>query len=110
VINVQTSHTQSVIRLPPGARLLASSSKDPHLAFAIGDRAWGVQFHPEFDADVVSSYISEESDVLVAEGQQPDLLLSAVQDTPSGDIILRRFAHLVPALNTAIHQEASSTV
>lgn len=35
--------------LPPGAVLLASSTRTPHQAFAVGARSFGVQFHPECD-------------------------------------------------------------
>jgi len=43
-LKVQATHVESVLELPPGARLLASSATDPHQAFACGERAWGVQF------------------------------------------------------------------
>jgi len=36
--------------LPPGARLLASSALYPHQAFAVGQHALAVQFHPEAQA------------------------------------------------------------
>jgi GMP synthase (glutamine-hydrolysing) len=70
---------------------------DPHLAFAVGDRAWGVQFHPEFDADIVSAYIREEAGALTVEGQEPADLLMTVKDTPYGGTILSRFARLAMA-------------
>ena len=54
-LRVQSTHVEAVLELPAGARLLAASEGDPHQAFAVGERAWGVQFHPEFDADVVRS-------------------------------------------------------
>jgi len=53
---VQASHQQSVIRLPDGAVVLAASEQDPHHAFRYGERAWGIQFHPEFDARIVTAY------------------------------------------------------
>ncbi|MBN1249573.1 MAG: glutamine amidotransferase [Anaerolineae bacterium] len=96
-IEVQTSHTQSVTRLPSGARLFACSEKDPHLAYGIGDRVWGVQFHPEFDACVVRAYVEATRAGLVAQGQDPDAILRGVRETPSGHRILRRFARLVLA-------------
>ncbi len=42
----QAVHWQSVRRLPPGALLLAGSAHEAHHAFRVGERAWGVQFHP----------------------------------------------------------------
>ncbi len=88
---VQVCHTQSVIRLPAGAQRLAASSRDANEAFRIGDAAWGVQFHPEFDAEVVRTYVREYAVKLAAEGQNPEALAARVHDTPIGDAILRRF-------------------
>ena len=51
---VQVCHTQSALTLPAGARRLAHGSRDANQAFVVGEAAWGVQFHPEFDAEVVS--------------------------------------------------------
>jgi GMP synthase (glutamine-hydrolysing) len=94
VLRVQATHQESVTALPPVARLLAESDGDPHHAFAVGERAWGVQFHPEFDADVMRAYLVERSDLLRAEGLDPDALLRGVADTPDGTALLRRFAEI----------------
>ena len=94
VLRVQATHQESVTVLPPGARLLAESDGDPHHAFAVGECAWGVQFHPEFDADVMRAYLVERSDLLRAEGLDPDALLRGVADTPDGTALLRHFAEI----------------
>ena len=93
-LRLQVTHLESVTRLPPGARLLAETDGDPHHAFAAGERAWGVQFHPEFDAEVNRAYLVERSDLLRAEGLDPDALLHGVSDTPDGTAVLRRFAEI----------------
>ena len=95
VLHLPVSHRQSVTRLPPGATLLARSARDPHHAFAIGEQAWGVQFHPEFDADIVRGYIAARREQLTAEGLDPDQLLRDAADTPHGTLLLRRFAQLL---------------
>ena len=51
------THVDSVTVLPPGARVLATTELDPNAALRFGERAWGVQFHPEFDAAVMREYI-----------------------------------------------------
>ena len=91
-ITVHVSHTQSVLRLPEKARRLAYSDRDANQAFVLGDRAWGVQFHPEFDAEVVRAYIEAYQDVLRLEAQSPETLLANSSDTPYGHEILKRFA------------------
>ena len=94
---VQVCHTQSALRLPAGARRLAYGSRDGNQAFVVGEAAWGVQFHPEFDADVVTSYIEHYAARLRAEGQDPVALSAGCDDTPFGATILRRFGEIVAA-------------
>jgi GMP synthase (glutamine-hydrolysing) len=94
-IEVHATHRESVLELPAGAELLASSKLDPHHAFRVPGRpAWGVQFHPEFSAAVIRAYIEARRDDLQAEGLDPDGLLAAVRETRWGDDILARFAQL----------------
>ena len=46
---------EELTELPPDARLLAASPHGVPEIFRIGDRAWGVQSHIEFDAGMVAS-------------------------------------------------------
>jgi GMP synthase (glutamine-hydrolysing) len=94
-LKVQATHVESVLELPPGARLLASSATDPHQAFACGERAWGVQFHPEFDAEVVRTYLEVRREEIRGEGIDPESLERAVEESPHGTRLLRRFAELL---------------
>jgi GMP synthase (glutamine-hydrolysing) len=93
-LKAQLCHAQSVLQLPDGARRLASSSKDANQAFVIGPCAWGVQFHPEFDAEVVAEYIKHNRLPLQAEGQDTERLLETCAPTPRSASILSRFAQL----------------
>ena len=93
-LRVQVCHTQSVLRLPTGAARLAFNAHDAHQAFRFGPCAWGVQFHPEFNADVVRTYIDDMRPLLAAEKQDPDALRAATVDTPYGEEVLKRFARL----------------
>jgi GMP synthase (glutamine-hydrolysing) len=92
----QATHVESVVRLPPGAVLLAGSAGDPHQAFSVGRRAWGLQFHPEFDAGIVRGYLRARADEAAAEGLDPQALLLGVRESPSGPRLLRRFSELLP--------------
>ncbi|MGE0144170.1 MAG: glutamine amidotransferase [Planctomycetota bacterium] len=87
----QATHRQSVIRLPQSARLLAGGTHDPHQAFAIGDEAIGVQFHPEFDADIMRGYLRARTDPLAGEGIDVEAVLAGVGDTPFAAQILENF-------------------
>jgi GMP synthase (glutamine-hydrolysing) len=86
------SHCDSVTRLPPGARVLGRSRLEPHAAVRFGERAWGVQFHPEFDGDVMRGYIAARRTALLGEGLEPDAL--AARDAPQAAEVLRSFARL----------------
>lgn len=88
----QASHSQSVTALPPGAVHLATNDHDPFQAFSYGPRAWGLQFHPEFDAEVVAGYIRTRRDALVEEGLDPDALLASTRDADHGRAFLTGFA------------------
>jgi GMP synthase (glutamine-hydrolysing) len=87
-------HAQTVITLPPAARLLAGNAFEPHHAFVIHDNIWGVQFHPEFSAAVMRAYIDEDSRALALAGFDPGALQNAVIDHPYGQQLLQRFISL----------------
>jgi GMP synthase (glutamine-hydrolysing) len=101
VTSFQATHLESVLSLPEGVRGLAETSLDPHSAYAVTPRrgepvrAWGVQFHPEFDADVMRAYLAHRREILAEEGFDPDAKLAAVTETPEGPSLLRRFGELV---------------
>ena len=48
--------------LPPGATELLTRNGDGVTAFRAGDRAWGVQFHPEVDAATLAGWIEHYDD------------------------------------------------
>jgi GMP synthase (glutamine-hydrolysing) len=88
---VNSSHVDSVIELPQGASLLGSTERDPHSVIRFAPSAWGVQFHPEFDAAIVACYLRERARQIAAEGQDPAALERDVQETPAAAAIFERF-------------------
>ncbi len=94
-IGVHVSHVESVTRLPAQARNMGASEGDPNQIFALGDAAWGVQFHPEFDADIVRGYIEGRRALIEEEGLDAGALLDATRDTDHGTRVLRRFGEIV---------------
>lgn len=95
----QAVHWQSVRRLPEHAVLLAGSSHEAHHAFRVGDRAWGVQFHPEFSDEALRAYLEGLGPVLAREGRDAAAIIEGLQPTPDAASVLPRFARL--ALTTA---------
>jgi len=94
---VHTTHSQSVLVLPPGAVLLAENDFEPHHAFRLGPCAWGVQFHPEYDSRIMRDYLLAQADRLADARREPDALLSAIRETPDANSILQKFARLALA-------------
>mgnify|MGYP000365613726 CR=1 FL=1 len=56
-----TTHSDAVVELPPGARLLAENDYGVH-AFRLGESV-GVQFHPEYDTDTAASVTTRKDDL-----------------------------------------------
>jgi GMP synthase (glutamine-hydrolysing) len=94
-LRAHTTHAEVVLELPDAATHLGSSRGDPNTAFSFGTAAWGVQFHPEFDAYVMKRYIEERRRLLIAENIDADVQLGAVEECPDGETLLRRFAGLL---------------
>jgi GMP synthase (glutamine-hydrolysing) len=87
----QATHLQSVLRPPAGATVLARSLQDACHAFRWGERAWGVQFHPEFSAGHMRGYVKARGDALREEGRCPRQLSRKISATPQARRVLRRF-------------------
>jgi GMP synthase (glutamine-hydrolysing) len=94
-VRMHASHLESVLELPGDAVRLGASDGDPNAVFSIGSTAWGVQFHPEFDADVMRGYIEERREQLCAEGIDADERLDQVAECPDGTKLLGRFTRLL---------------
>jgi len=93
-ISVHVTHMQSVITLPHGSQLLGYNDFDPHQAVRFRENAWGVQFHPEFDEDIIKRYIRERYDAIREEGLDADDLLAGISPTIEAREILHRFVKL----------------
>lgn len=89
------THAQTVLRLPPGATPLASNSFEPNHAFGLQGCAWGVQFHPEYSAEIMRVYIRAQASALEAKGKDVAALLATVTETPAAAATLKNFAALV---------------
>lgn len=92
------THVDAVVRLPQDAVVLAQTPKDPVSAFAFGDKVRCVQFHPEFDGDVMRGYLDARAHLLVPEGLDPEALKRQTQDTPHGPQIIQNFTRHLATL------------
>ena len=88
-LHAHVVHAQTVRTLPPNAVHLAANAHEPHHAFRVGRHAWGVQFHPEFNAAAMQGYVEHLAPTLPAGQPCP-----AVQETALSNGLLARFARL----------------
>jgi GMP synthase (glutamine-hydrolysing) len=102
-------HRQSALRLPEDAVRLAGNSFEPTQAFRVGPSAWGVQFHPEFDADIMRGYVDRLAEDLRAEGTDPAALRERVGSTATAAQLLGRFAHLAEAHDADASADRTAT-
>jgi GMP synthase (glutamine-hydrolysing) len=86
------THSQTALTLPPNSTVLAASDHDPHQAFRLGRHTWGVQFHPEFDAEATRHYTRAQAAKIAEHGGDVQATLAAVTDTPHSAGLLRLFA------------------
>lgn len=73
-------HWEEIASVPPGATVLAGSALYAHQVFRVGDVAWGVQGHPEVNAQIAMAWAREERPLLLAAGRSPDGLVADVRD------------------------------
>jgi GMP synthase-like glutamine amidotransferase len=71
-------HHDEITELPAGAVLLAASTRYPHQAFRLGDRAWGVQFHIECDTPMFAAWAAGNRPLLADLDIDPYELVAAV--------------------------------
>ncbi|WP_369204991.1 type 1 glutamine amidotransferase [Streptomyces sp. PU-14G] len=90
-------HVDAVTSLPPGAVWLARSDRCPYQAFRVGERAWGVQFHPETAPERLLTW---DPASLAEHGDDREALHRRAEEdartaTPVWHEVTRRFAALI---------------
>jgi GMP synthase (glutamine-hydrolysing) len=93
--DVHETHVDAVVRLPAGAQVLATTTRDSAAAFRVGHLVHGVQFHPEMDADIIRGYVAARAEIIREEGGDPDAILAGIHDGTRGHDVLRNFVRLL---------------
>jgi len=86
-------HSDFVTDLSPQIMALACSDGHPNQAIAIGDNIRGVQFHPEFNTDLMHLLLAIRRESLSQEGLDVDDIASSVGPTPAATRVLENFIH-----------------
>ncbi len=89
------THYQSAVKLPSSAVVLAKNSHDRHQAVRFDDTTWGVQFHPEFDEDIMKEYIVKQEKSLERLGFDKDKILRGVKNCKISSRVLKNFQKIV---------------
>lgn len=90
------NHVDQITELPADAAWLAHSERCPVQAFRVGDLAWGMQFHPEVDADRIRAW---DPDRLAAKGFDHDEVVREAESTePHTEPVWRAFAERFASL------------
>jgi len=88
------THYQSAVKLPSNAVILASNHKDPHQAVRYSRYIWGVQFHPEFDVDIMKEYILNQKESLIELGFNVEKLQENVARCDISNTVLKNFMEI----------------
>lgn len=88
----QTTHLEAVLEAPRDAKVLGTTELDENAMLRFGESAWGVQYHPEFSAEVMREYIRLRAPSLAEEGFDPAVMVAEVKATPEASAILSSFA------------------
>ena len=81
------THSQTVLKVPKGSKVLAKSAGDSHQAVRYRENIWGVQFHPEFDAQIMREYIIH--------GHNDQSVLAGVKRCDRSSLVLKNFEKLL---------------
>ena len=99
-MEMKVFHYQSVVKLPEGANILANSPRDPYYAVRYADNVWGVQFHPEFDCEILERTIDVYATDMFAAGFDVDDLRALNKFDSSGHKLLQRFIEISELQNS----------
>jgi hypothetical protein len=83
-------HRDEITCLPMNAVPMTDPAAPPSQAFRVGDRAWGVQFHIECDAEMIASWVAASREPIA----RPEELVRSLGREAMADIevVWRPFA------------------
>lgn len=73
-------HYEEITQLPAGSEALMRSETSPNQAFRVGRNAWGLQFHPEANADTAKKWSIGEDAELAELGLTAESVVDAVAE------------------------------
>ena len=97
LLHVYSTHMDAVLESPPGTTVLARNDNSDIQALSYGGRLRSVQWHPEFDAEIIQTYLRDRREAIDAERGpgSADALELAVEPLDTGERLLRNFVERV---------------
>jgi len=89
--NANLIHLQTVLTPPASATVLARSAHDPHQILRYGPNAVSTQFHPEFTATIMKTYLPWLKQASPDDGVDYDQKLQQINETPLSQGLLLAF-------------------
>jgi GMP synthase (glutamine-hydrolysing) len=77
----------------------ARNGHEPHQIVRYARNLWGVQFHPELNAEGMRELIASDAPKLASEGVDVEKALASIADSPCGHLVLQRLRELAEAMN-----------
>jgi GMP synthase (glutamine-hydrolysing) len=94
-LSAQVSHRDVILEDLPSFKVIASAPHDSRHAIQVGQNAFGVQFHPEWNQAISSAYIEARREVLGA--QLADEMAQTLKESPLAARVLLNFKDLCHA-------------
>lgn len=89
---VQTSHRDVILNDRADFQIIGSADHDQRHAIQVGERAFGIQFHPEWDMDISRGYIEARRDIL---GEAVAIRMMATLNlSPHAPLVVKKFIEL----------------
>ena len=79
-MSVPEWHQDAITELPPGAVVLVTGARYPHQGFRLGERAWGVQYHPEVTVEDWQDWMDGGHGAVRTEGLHPHEVAAVMHD------------------------------
>jgi GMP synthase (glutamine-hydrolysing) len=95
MFEANATHVDTVAMLPKGAAPLAKSDLEDHHAIRFSETCYGVQFHPELDAEVMRAYVEHRWEILASEGIAVANLHAAIEEAERGRRTIRNFIRYI---------------
>lgn len=88
---VHANHAQTILKLPKSAIHLAYNNFEQTHAFRTGEKAWGIQFHPEYTDSIMKAMIMAQKSHIEQSGRSPEQIIDQVSLLDYGARILHNF-------------------